>query len=426
MYRSFPALLLAGALATAAYGQQHVHQVVLLNEGWFDYVNQVVVLPPSLGSYDPATGQYAEVAVIPNARFGNDVKVEDEIVYVSADTMLLKYDANTFALLDMEVIRGIRRIGIWNEQLVITRGEFGGLPHYVEVRDKGSLDLLYTIDATEIPYHAEAVEIVGDKAFVSLPNGFDWPNYMNLVAVIDLASQSYEGVIDLGPDGDNPEHLMSWNGGLYAFNNKDYTGSSISRIDPVASALISTINVANNSGCGTSAAAADKIYYLEYAVDQIARYDLVNEQVQDTLTNGLSAYGIASDPINGVLYVTTTDFTSTGTLYVMEPDGNVLSDEAVGVSAGKMALDIRLTTGLSNAVGPVLTVFPNPAEDRVFIGLPGVANPMGLEVMDALGRAVLRERLSSNGTLQLDLSRLAPGSYTVKLEGGGCSRFTKR
>ncbi|MBK8226483.1 MAG: T9SS type A sorting domain-containing protein [Flavobacteriales bacterium] len=426
MFRSFPALLVAGVLATAANAQQYVHQVVLLNEGWFDYVNQVVVLPPSLGSYDPATGQYTEVAVIPNARFGNDVKVEDEIVFVSADTMLLKYDANTFALLDMEVVRGIRRIGIWNDQLVITRGEFGGLPHYVEVRDKGSLDLLYTIDAAEIPYHAEAVEIVGDQAFVSLPNGFDWPNYMNLVAVIDLASQSYEGVIDLGPDGDNPEHLMSWNGGLYAFNNKDYTGSSISRIDPVASALISTINVANNSGCGTSAAAADKIYYLEYAVDQIARYDLVNDQVQDTLTNGLSAYGIASDPINGVLYVTTTDFTSTGTLYVMEPDGNVLSDEAVGVSAGKMALDIRLTTGVSHAVAPVLTVFPNPAEDRVFIGLPGMASPMGLEVVDAMGRAVLRERLSSNGTLQLDVSSLAPGSYAVKLEGGSYSRFTKQ
>ncbi|MBK9177874.1 MAG: T9SS type A sorting domain-containing protein [Flavobacteriales bacterium] len=426
MYRPFlSAAVLSAVLCATAQGPT-VHQLVLLNEGWFDYVNQVVVIPPSLGSYDPATGNYSEMAVIPNARFGNDVKVENEIIYVSADTLLQKYDANTFALLGQEVVRGIRRIGIWGDQLVITRGEFGGLSHYVEVRDKNTLGLLYTIDAGQIPYHCEAVEVIGDKAYVSMPNGCDWPNYRNLVGVIDLSEQNYEGTIDLGPDGFNPEHLMAWGGDLYSFNNKDYTGSSISRIELGSSSMVNTTNIAFSSGCGTSAAADDKVYYMEYAVDQLARFDLANEVVMDTLTNGLSAYGVMGDPVNDVLYVTTTDFTSTGTLYVTDHDGSVLSSVAIGVAAGKMALDVRLTTGLGTVRVPALSVSPNPASDQVFIGFPGWDGPRNVEVIDALGKVVIRFRSEPSGLVQLDIAGLAPGMYSVRGDGAGTARFTKR
>lgn len=416
---------MSAMLFTTAQGPT-VHQLVLLNEGWFDYVNQLVVIPPSLGSYDPATGNYTEMAIIPNARFGNDVKVENEIIYVSADSLLLKYDANTFALLAQEVIKGIRRIGIWGDQLVITRGESGGLSHYVEVRDKNTLGLLYTIDAAEIPYHCEAVEVIGDKAYVSMPNGFDWPNYMNLVGVIDLVGQTYEGPIDLGPDGHNPEHLMVWGGDLYAFNNKDYTGSSISRIDLGSSSTISTTNIAFSSGCGTSATADDKVYYMEYAVDQLARYDLTSEEILDTLNNGISAYGVHGDPINEVLYVTTTDFTSSGTLFITEYDGTVLSSVAIGVAAGKMALDMRLSTGLSANRAPAISVYPNPASDHVSIGLPGADGPRNLDVTDALGNVVIRSRSGASGLVQVDIAGLAPGLYSVRCNGAGTARFIKR
>lgn len=423
MYRSFLSVLgLAPALCLTA--QLQVQQVVVLSEGRYDYINSVQLIPVTVGSYDPALGSYMEMVTVPYARFANDVKVENEIIYVSADSFLLKYDANTFALLDEEIVHGIRRIALWNDQLLLTRGESGGLPHYFEVRDKNNFDLLYVIDqAAGLPYSCEAVEVFGDKAYVSMNNGFAWPDYTNLVAVIDLVAASFETTIDLGPDGYNPEHLMTWDGGVYAFNNKDYTGSSISKIDPAGNTLESTTNVAFSSGCGTSAVADGKVYYMEYSVNQLARYDLSSEAVQDTLSNGLSAYGVVDDPINGKLYVSTTDFTSAGTLYATTYDGVVLSSVAIGISAGKMALDQRMSTGMVDEVLEGLTVYPNPATEEIFVQAQGVNRA---EVLDASGRLVRSLSGLRNGTLRIGIADLSPGVYVLRAEGLAPARFTKR
>ena len=414
MYRSLLSFPLVAA-AIALNAQTTVHQVMVLNEGRYDYINSVQVIPVSLGSYDPSTGIYAGVAEIPYARFGNDVKVENELIYVSADSFLLKYDANTFALLDQEIVHGIRRIGLWNDQLILTRGEFGvTLPHFVEVRDKNTFDLLYAlVPGDGIPFTCEAVEVLDDKAYIGMNNGFDWPNYTNQVVVVDLIDETVEGSIDLGPDGYNPEHLMVHDGALYAFNNKDYTGSSVSRIEPGSASLVYTNNVAFNSGCGTSTAAAGRIYYMEYSVNQLARYDLTTATVYDTLTNGLSAYGVIGDPINNVMYMTTTDYVSTGTLYVTDPDGAALSNVEVGVAAGKMALDLRTSTSV-NEVGEItVSLLPNPAVDIVTVqGLPAGTQ---YDVIDASGRSVLSGALT--GTHQLDVRGLTKGSYAVRFIG---------
>lgn len=428
MYRSF-LISFSAALAANAFAQSTVHQVVVLSEGRYDYINSLQLVPVTVGVYDPVGGTYTGVIQIDGARFGNDVKVENELIYVSADTLLLKYDANTFALLDQETVHGIRRLALWNDQLVITRAELGGLPHYFEVRDKHTFDLLYTIDPGEgIPYTCEAVEVLGDKAYIAMNNGFNWPDYTNLIGVVDLQTQSFEAPIDLGPDGYNPEHLMTWEGSVYAFNNKDYTGSSISRIDPANGSLLSTTNVAFSSGCGTSTAAADKIYYMEYAVNQLARYDLASEQVLDTLDNNLSAYGVLGDPINNVLYVTTTDFVSAGGFYVTEHDGNVLHEVPAGISSGKMALDIRMSTGVedgpSTGPGRQIEVFPNPVTDELAVRLPGNTSTP-IIISDAMGRTVHAAIQTGTTVQRIDVSPFAPGVYNLRA-GDATVRFTKQ
>ncbi|MCB0795692.1 MAG: hypothetical protein KDB88_13235, partial [Flavobacteriales bacterium] len=367
MYRSCLSFLGLCALVSAG-AQQTVHQVFVLNEGYYDFGGQTQVIPVSLGSFDPASGQYTEVATIPDVRFGNDVKVDAELVYVSADSFLLKYDANSYALLDQVVVPGIRRIAIWNDQLLVTRGEVGGLSHYFEVRDKATLDLIYTINPADgMPYSCEAVEVLNDKAYVSMNNGFDWPNYTNLVAIVDLLTESFEQTVDLGPDGYNPEHLMVSDGAVFTFNNKDYSGSSVSRIEPATASLSYTNDVAINSGCGTSVLSDGKIYFMEYSVDRLARFDIATEQVIDTLFNGISAYGTLDDPINGVVYVSSTDYISTGTLHIMTHDGIEIGSTTIGVAAGKMALDLRASSGIDEP-GPVsVQLFPDPADEQLQI-----------------------------------------------------------
>ena len=44
---------------------QHLHQVLILNEGYFDYTNNEIVVPASVGVYDPIENTYNQVLGLP-------------------------------------------------------------------------------------------------------------------------------------------------------------------------------------------------------------------------------------------------------------------------------------------------------------------------------------------------------------------------
>src|SRR5690606_23776128 len=133
----------------------------------------------------------------------------------------------------------------WNDMLLLTRGELGGLPHYFEARDKNSLALLHVISPAEgLVYSAEDILVAGGKAYLAVNNAFDWADLQGRIGTVDLATMVYESEVDLGPEGLNPEKLMLHEGAIYAFNNKDFSGSSISKVALGANAPEYTVGVA--------------------------------------------------------------------------------------------------------------------------------------------------------------------------------------
>ena len=173
------------------------------------------------------------------------------------------------------------------------------------------------------------------------------------------------------------------------------------------------------------AATEQKVYFMEYAVNTLARYDTGTDAVIDTLNNGLSAYGLIDDPINNVMYVTTTDFLTSGQLHVMQYDGSTSGTVEVGVSPGHLALDVRTSTGISDQNVIELSLYPNPATEQITItGMEGDAAL--IEVIDALGRNVItsQERIAG-GRILIDVNALKPGVHTVRMNGGAAVRFTK-
>lgn len=426
MYRS---LLSCAAFAATLFlqAQQQVHQVFVLSEGYYDYFNgggQLV--PVTLGSYDPVSGNYNTVVTITGPRFGSDVLVDAGSVYVAADDRVLRYDADTYAETGMAVVQGVRKLAIWGDKLLLTRGELGGLDHYFEVRDKNTFDLLWTLDPTDgLTMSAEDVVVVGDRAYLAVNNAFDWANLAGRVGVVDLLSHTYETEVDLGPNGLNPEKLFVVDDMLHTFNNKDFSGSSISAIALGDASLTYTNDVASNSGCAASAYADEKVYFMEYSQNELARYSIAAASVLDTLSGSPAVYGLLEDPINEVLYATTTDFFSTGEFHVLNMDGMVLSTVPAAVSAGNIALDIRLSTGTLDLGAPRLAIYPNPTTNEVFLTVPG-GGRISLEMLDATGRVVMRHVGQGGVTQRLDLADLAAGSYLVRAEGYAPVRFTKR
>ncbi len=212
---------------------------------------------------------------------------------------------------------------------------------------------------------------------------------------------------------------------VYAFNNTDFTGSSISRIS-LQGVLEYTINVATSSGCASSAMVEDRVYFMEYAQNELSRFNLSTATVEDTLTGSPATYGLIHDAVNNVLYGTTTDFVTSGTLHVMDLNGAVLSSVAVGVSPGKLALDLRSATGITEVEQAAATVFPVPATDRVTINLPAGTSIRVTSVLDAAGRAVQPVITVTGPQVTMDIAALPAGLYTVVFANGMNARFSKQ
>ena len=427
----FRSLLSAGFLALVLQGsaQSFVHQVVVLNEGYFDYFGtQEQVVPVTLGSYDPATGSYQTVATITGPRFGSDVLVHDGSIYVAADDRVLRYDLDTYDLLGEAMVSGVRKLAVWNDLLLITRGELGGLAHYFEVRDRHDLSFVDAIGPDQgLPYSVEDVLVVGDKAYLAVSNAFDFADLQGRIGVVDLNALTYMAEVDLGPAGLNPEKLMLHEGDIIAFNNTDFSASSISRISADATALQYTTTVSVNSSCAASAKVdpLGKVYFLEYAQGELARFDLATGAVSDTLFGSPFIYGLIEDPLNPVLYATTTDFLTSGELLVLDLEGQPLSSTSVGVAPGNLALDIRLSTGVAERGGARISVFPNPATDILHISGELAQGAVPVRIVDATGRLVASDvRVLQPGS-QVNIGSLPVGVYTLHIGNAAPVRFTK-
>jgi hypothetical protein len=406
------AVALLGTTLISAQNYQ-VHQVIFLNEGWYDYFNDTLMVPPSVASYDPAAGQYHEFATIADARFATDVVVDDAI-YVAADRWLIKYDKNTLTELDRAWVPGIRKVAVWQNYVLVSRGEFlQTFDNYVQAFQKSTLTLFNVFDTITGPkYAVEGIAVVNDTAYVAVGNGFDIGNEKGIIGIIDLHAMTYIDEVDMGFDARNPDNVMMDDAYIYTLNNKDYGSSSISRFDPATRSFTVFNNIAANSGCGTSVLANDHVYYMEYAQNELARFSTQSLTIVDTLTNTMAYYGMTDDPINQQLYATVTDYFSSGRAYILAHNGTVKDSFDVGISAGTIALDVRESVGVNDFRPLSLAVSPNPVTDRILV----TANTSigSLRVWNTLGECV-RTAQPNTTSWSIGFEDLTAGVYYLEV-----------
>ncbi|MFZ1591093.1 MAG: hypothetical protein WAT27_03365, partial [Chitinophagales bacterium] len=237
----------AVAVTASVFAQAYVERVLILNEGYFDYVTNEIITPVSVGAYNPTTDTYAVIDEIENARFASDIKADGAFYYVAADKYLNKYATTTDELIASIEIEGIRKVAVNNDYIVVTRGEYlVTLPSYIQIYDKNTMTLIHEFDNATLPYTTEGVVINDNKAYVAVNNGFVFGSEVGKIAVIDLPTLTIENTIELGADGINPDNLMIDGDVIYTLNNKDFTGSSVSTYK-IASADLTTTNLINIS-----------------------------------------------------------------------------------------------------------------------------------------------------------------------------------
>jgi hypothetical protein len=352
-------------------------------------------------------------------RFASDLIIDGNYYYVAADTKIFKIDLNSHQEVSSVSCPGVRNLAIYQNKLVATRGEYlTTYDSYLHVYDANNLNLIQAIGTIQGPKWAtQNIVIDGSNAYVAVNNAYEWGNEKGLIGKLDLNSLTYGNEIDLGPDGKNPDNMVKSGNSIYTVNNKDWSGSSISKID-LTNTSSSTVNLNSAStGCGTSALRDDKIVY------QISNETILNE-FDYTLMNNvgpitgitMNFYELAQEPVNGNLYASTTDFTSFGKVYIYDNQNNELSNFNVGIAPGTIGFDIRMLSAGLNEMKETISVYPNPASEVLF-----VQNSQGAEIsiLNMFGKV-----MSKSTSNELNLNHLSPGSYFVTVNGSQ-SKFIK-
>ena len=347
--------------------QNVVNQVLLLNEGRYDYTTGEIETPVTIGSYDPVTSIYSVVDTIEGARFASDMLIDGDYFYVAADTQLLKYDLNTYELLASQSVTGVRNILIVNDNLFLSRGEYGvSFDSYFQIYSKSDLTFISELDTTEGPkWTTQNMVHTDNKLYVAINNGFEWGNEKSLIGVLDLSTLSYLEEIDLGSDATNPDNMMITDDYIYTVNNKNWSGASFSKVD-LSTHSSTTINVSDvSTGCGTSCLRGDKINF------QISMDSVLLEWDPATLLSSGNPLGInqnfyelAYDEVNNYLYASETDYSTYGKVHIYDADNNLVSEFDCGVSPGTIIFDVRNTTSIED-------YSINQTQDDVFYDLFG-------------------------------------------------------
>ena len=112
--------LFALATSISIQAQEYVHQVLVLNEGYFDYTNNQIIEPASIGSYDPITEVYSNVLELEGMRFGSDMIIGENVYYVAADTKIFKIDINSHEILTSVTCEGVRNLCLLDDKIYAT------------------------------------------------------------------------------------------------------------------------------------------------------------------------------------------------------------------------------------------------------------------------------------------------------------------
>ena len=406
MKQLFTSVLLL--ISAFAFSQNYLHKVLVLNEGYFDYATEQILQPVTIGSYNPATNLYQTVATLDNMRFASDLIVNGDFYYVAADTKIFKMDLNTHQEIASVSCEGVRNLGIYQNKLIATRGEYlTTFDSYLHIYDANTLSLIQAIDTISGPkWSSQNIVIDGSAAYIAINNGYEWGNEKGLIGKLNLDNLSYGNEVDLGPDGKNPDNLMKSGDFLYTVNNKDWSNASVSKVALNGSSNV-TVNLQSvATGCGTSALRDDKLVYQISMETTLNEFDINLMNLSGPISgHSINYYELAQEPVSGQLYTSETDFFSFGKIHIFDDNNTELSNFNVGISPGTIVFDVRPSVGLTEQEN-FLVIYPNPTNENLY--LSGFSSEK-TRIFDLSGKEVI-------GTFEktINVSNLKNGAYLLE------------
>jgi hypothetical protein len=408
-------------------------QVIIASGGKFGDPNNYV----RIGSFNPDTKIYTVFDSV-HSTSTRSILIDGKYAYITADTLLLKYDIDNYTRVAKGSSTGLNTPGgylaQYNDYILATRA-FGATQSYLVAYNKSDLKEAFAI--TGISDQASGIAVVGDTAYVGVSGVYNKDS--GYIAVVDLKNRQWKREILLDTMGAQIGKIFTDGTNIYTVNSK----RSVVTIYNIATGNISHhVFYKSQYGSGNGIAFNDNKVYTDFGYLGIGSYNVENGNISNSFVvnyndipgfNTFSNFvaGAALDTINNLFYVTTTDYASAGTTYVFDMNGNAVDTFAVGISPEAIAIDYRSPLGIKETNTQILTInaYPNPVKNALHIVTANLVN-VQITITDISGKTLLAKTAENNSSVtEIDVQSLPAGMYIINLRyaaGNGFAKFIKQ
>jgi hypothetical protein len=323
----------------------------VLCEGAQDFYSGDILESPRVGAIDLTQEEpgFEVLHVFEGQGFASDlvVNADGTELYVAADDVVYRLDAQTGSVLAEQPLQGARRLALEGARLFVSRGDYDPMTwtsvpfdHYLVALDAESLawDAGWVADGAAGPaWASEGLCVDNGGLFVGINNAFAYGEEVGLIGRVDLVSGAYSEV-DLGEDGLNPVHLFAAEGGgVVSVNARQYDGTSLSRREE-GGAVMTAVVADVTAGCGAAAWHDGGVLYQVYGEAGFRKADGQSLEAAEGWTgNGNPVYSMAIVP-QGQALLGMTDFATSGSVELWGLDGDMVWSLEVGISPGRIVV----------------------------------------------------------------------------------------
>ncbi len=414
-FLSLTVLAIALSAFRANAQTNYTKQIIFVNGGDFGNADDFV----TVASYDPETQTTTEFATI-YTQSVQDVIINDGYAYVAAQDSIVKLNIDTYEKVASVAASGINQLSTDGNVLTASIW-YPATENYVRIFSLDDLSLITNIEG--ISGEAAGILINDGIALVAVPGG--WGSTTGKIAAIDIVENTLLSEDDYGDFYAGIGYFAYYNDIVFSFMKTAWGDSTakVASFDNEGNVLAETTftNAVLANGTGQL---QDK-YYVELN-NGIAAYDMISDEMNmivDPQPASIAASTI--DTVNNVIYLTTTDFFSSGDGFIYDLDGTQTGLFDAGISAQAIAVDYRLNSGADRiADKTIISLFPNPATDIINIKTENDFNIQRINIVDGMGNLVY----NGNASNSIDISNLNPGVYFMNIMGSNSrtsSRFIK-
>jgi hypothetical protein len=430
MKRLLPAFLFTlMALSAAASGYPVTFEVIIVSGGKFGDANNYV----RIGSYNVKTKEYTVFDSIkaPSTKsvLGTDYK--HPAAYVTADTVLIKYDMRTHTRKAISPsAKGHVYMARYDKYIVATRG-YGATSDFVKIYDSADLSLVASIAG--ISGEAADLYVYADTAYVLVPGSFG--SKTGKIAVVDLKNKVLNREIDLDTMGAGLDKFFAGKdaGIIHTIN---LTHNTLITLDMTTGnvtykSLDKDVTRVFNQSEGVVFMEIDNSWVAEYILsdgtfwkDTVLTYNKI-----PGVTSNWDIANIRSDDFGPSLYVATTDYFSYGRVYVYNFN-KIVDTVETGISPEAIGLYWDIVTGIHDEQRKEikLDIYPNPSSTQITCILPEMSRG-SYRILSSAGQVISTAAFGNTRALKVDVQNLRSGLYFMQVntqEGTSTTRFVRQ